>query len=305
MTAMALVLLAGGAASAQERGHREGGREGRGGGDRAERMERRDMPQRDGAQRDGGGRGDREQDAPRVRDRSDDDGGERRGRGDGGPRGEERRERPQRPPEARPVAVPDGAGVVAQPERRERPHRPDPDQMRRDQDRRERGDNDRRDDRRWDNDRRGDDRRDNDRPGFSEPSRNGSWDRFRRGDANWGRRWTADERRRWDNDDRDRDRRRGDHRVWTRGHSPFSYASRNRYRVSIWIAPAGYYSRYWRDGDFLPFDWYGPRYRLSDWWAYDLPWPPPGYDWVRIGDDVLLVDRYSGRIVQVVRNVFW
>jgi Ni/Co efflux regulator RcnB len=93
--------------------------------------------------------------------------------------------------------------------------------------------------------------------------------------------------------------------VWRRGDHPFAYSSRNRFRASIWIAPSGYYSRYWRDGDFLPFDWYGPRYRLADWWSYDLPWPPPGYDWVRIGDDALLIDRYSGRIVQVVRNLFW
>ena len=41
-----------------------------------------------------------------------------------------------------------------------------------------------------------------------------------------------------------------------------------------------------------------------DWWSYGLPEPPYGYDWVRVGPDALLVD-YSGRIVQVVRAVFW
>ena len=33
--------------------------------------------------------------------------------------------------------------------------------------------------------------------------------------------------------------------------------------------------------------------------------PPPGFDWVRSGPDALLIDQFSGRIVQVVRNVFW
>ena len=57
-------------------------------------------------------------------------------------------------------------------------------------------------------------------------------------------------------------------------------------------------------GNVLRFD-FGPSYRLNDWWSYGLPWPPPGYDWVRIGDDALLIDRFSGRVVQVVRNLFW
>ena len=61
----------------------------------------------------------------------------------------------------------------------------------------------------------------------------------------------------------------------------------------------------WGFGDFLPRSWFGPGAFLIDPWRYDLPLPPPGYDWVRAGYDALLVDAYSGRVVQVVRNVFW
>ena len=63
--------------------------------------------------------------------------------------------------------------------------------------------------------------------------------------------------------------------------------------------------RTWGFGDFLPRGWYGQQYYLSDPWTYDLPLPPPGYVWVRVGYDALLVDDYNGRVVQVVRNVFW
>lgn len=138
------------------------------------------------------------------------------------------------------------------------------------------------------------DRRDGDR-------RDGR-DDHRRG---WDGRWSRDDRDRWNRDDRDRDRRRGDRPYWSQGRYPFSYHSHRRYRGSRWIAPPGFYVRSWSHGDYLPWGWYSQSYRLNDWWAYGLPWPPPGFDWVRVGPDVLLVDRFNGRIVQVVRMVFW
>jgi Ni/Co efflux regulator RcnB len=33
--------------------------------------------------------------------------------------------------------------------------------------------------------------------------------------------------------------------------------------------------------------------------------PPSGFDWVRVGYDAILVDAYTGQVVQVVRMVFW
>jgi Ni/Co efflux regulator RcnB len=127
----------------------------------------------------------------------------------------------------------------------------------------------------------------------------------RRDGRDWNGRWDRNDRDRWDRHDRDRDRRRGDHPYWSRGRYPFSYHSDRRYRGRVWVAPPGFYVRSWSYGDYLPWGWYGPSYRLDDWMAYGLPWPPPGYDWVRVGPDVLLVDRFTGRIVQVVRMVFW
>ena len=63
--------------------------------------------------------------------------------------------------------------------------------------------------------------------------------------------------------------------------------------------------RSWGFGEVLPRSWYGSGYGITDPWRFDLPLPPPGFDWVRAGDDALLIDQYTGRIVQVVRNLFW
>lgn len=135
-------------------------------------------------------------------------------------------------------------------------------------------DRDRDDDRRRDGDRWGDDRRD-------------SWDRNRSG-------WDRD-RSGWE-----RNRPRYDPRNY-----PRTWRTPQRYRGFVYRPPPGFYARSWAFGEILPHGWYEPQHRILDWWSYGLPIPPIGYDWVRVGDDVLLVDSFSGRIVQVVRNLFW
>jgi Ni/Co efflux regulator RcnB len=96
---------------------------------------------------------------------------------------------------------------------------------------------------------------------------------------------------------------RGEH--WERGRLPPVFWSQNRYRLGAYRAPYGYYVRDWGYGDFLPRGWYGDSYFLGDFLDYDLPYPPPGYEWVRVGADAVMVDRYTGRVVQVVRGIFW
>lgn len=132
-----------------------------------------------------------------------------------------------------------------------------------------RADDRRGDDRRWDNDRRGDDRR---------------WDDNRWGDNRWA----------------DRDRPRYDRRAY-----PSIWRTPQRYRAPAYRPPSGWYARSWSYGQIIPRGWYGSQYRLMEWWDYGLPIPPLGYVWVRVGDDALLVDEYSGRIVQVVYDLFW
>jgi hypothetical protein len=152
--------------------------------------------------------------------------------------------------------------------------------------------------------RRDGDRRDGDRV-------RGDGDRRPDGDRGRDRRWDGDrDGRRGDGDrrwDHDRDGRRPPPNVarWDRRHYPPVYTSRHRYRGHIWRAPVGFYVHTWVLGEVLPRGWYDEPYRLMDWWNYGLPMPPPGYDWVRVGYDAILVDRWSGRVLQVVRMVFW
>ena len=74
---------------------------------------------------------------------------------------------------------------------------------------------------------------------------------------------------------------------------------------SPWRPPVGFYSFRWQYGQTLPWSWYTPNYYLNDYWAYGLPMPPIGCEWVRVGDDAILVDVFTGRIYQVVYNLFW
>jgi Ni/Co efflux regulator RcnB len=154
-----------------------------------------------------------------------------------------------------------------------------------------------------------DEHRDDRRDDHRDRRWDGRWDDQRgdRGDGgrDWNRDWNRDRDRDRDWDRRDRDHDRRDHPRWEQRRYPPIYNSPSRYRGPSWRPPRGYYVRSWRFGEILPRGWYEPEYRILDWWAYDLPEPPYGYDWVRVGPDVLLIDSYTGRIVQVVRLVFW
>lgn len=105
--------------------------------------------------------------------------------------------------------------------------------------------------------------------------------------------------------DHDGDRDRHGRPEWRPGAYPPAFRSHHRYHVRPYRRPPHFYVRAWSFGEFLPPAWYGPEYLIEDWWIYGLPAPPYGYDWVRVGQDALLVDDYSGRIVQVVRYLFW
>ena len=55
----------------------------------------------------------------------------------------------------------------------------------------------------------------------------------------------------------------------------------------------------------LPSMFWARQYWLMDYAAYDLPPPPYGAVWVRVGSDALLIDQYSGSIIEVDYGVFY
>ena len=51
--------------------------------------------------------------------------------------------------------------------------------------------------------------------------------------------------------------------------------------------------------------YYSSRYWINDPWYYRLPYAPPGTRWIRYYDDAILVDLWSGQVVDVIYDFFW
>jgi Ni/Co efflux regulator RcnB len=99
--------------------------------------------------------------------------------------------------------------------------------------------------------------------------------------------------------DRDKGRPAYDHARWR----PV-YVPARKFRPGPYRRPAGWYPRVWSRGHVLPRGWFVASYYLN-WGPYGLPVPPVGCEWVRVGDDAILVDIWSGRVISVYRNIFW
>lgn len=130
---------------------------------------------------------------------------------------------------------------------------------------------DRREDRReWRQDRR-EDRRD--------------WRDDRRDRRDWNRGWRYDSRYNWNN--------------WR------SY-NRHLYRLPPYYAPyRGHsYSRI-GIGITLGRPFWSDNYWIRDPHQYRLPYAPAGTRWIRYYDDVLLIDTWTGEVLDVVYNFFW
>jgi Ni/Co efflux regulator RcnB len=155
-------------------------------------------------------------------------------------------------------------------------------------------------------DRRGDDRRDGrdsryPRPDYGDGHRDGregyrntSWDRDRHG-------WRDERGHRWHHDRYWYDSYRDDHFYYYGNR----YYARQRFSIGFYYAPWGYTTRFWVRGDRLPLSYYGARYVIYDYYDYDLYAPPYASGWVRVGNDVLLIDMETGEVLDVVADLFW
>jgi Ni/Co efflux regulator RcnB len=84
-----------------------------------------------------------------------------------------------------------------------------------------------------------------------------------------------------------------------------NFKAPRRYHANGYARPSGWYSHRWVYGEILPSLFWAQTYWLTDYGDYGLPPPPPGFVWVRDGDDALLVDTSSGEILQVEYGVFY
>jgi len=81
--------------------------------------------------------------------------------------------------------------------------------------------------------------------------------------------------------------------------------SSGRFHAVTYRQPQGYVARRWSYGGYLPRSYFARDYWISDYWIYSLFAPPADLVWVRVGDDALLIDEYSGEIIRVEYNVFY
>jgi Nickel/cobalt transporter regulator len=116
---------------------------------------------------------------------------------------------------------------------------------------------------------------------------------------------------------RDRIVRNGDrddsHKRWSRDwrhdrrYNWYSYRNRysSLYRLGSYYDPYGWNYRRFGIGYSLWPNYYGSNYWLNDPWQYRLPPAYGPYRWVRYYDDALLVNTFTGQVVDVVYNFFW
>jgi Ni/Co efflux regulator RcnB len=73
----------------------------------------------------------------------------------------------------------------------------------------------------------------------------------------------------------------------------------------VYVYPSGWHYRRWPIGGHLPAVFLVPTYFYPDYVGLGLPPPPPGYNWVRYGPDLLLVNLRTGIVDDVVYGAFY
>jgi Ni/Co efflux regulator RcnB len=144
------------------------------------------------------------------------------------------------------------------------------------------------------NDRHDNNRRDNDRS-------NNRHDNDRH-DNNW--RGNND---RHDNNWRDNNRHDNNRGSWRGNFNRRNVHAQHHYRWrgNTWRWPSGHHYQRWTFGMTLPSLFWASNYWINDYYDYGLGAPPPGTVWVRYGDDAILIDRYTGEILEVVYDQFY
>jgi Ni/Co efflux regulator RcnB len=75
--------------------------------------------------------------------------------------------------------------------------------------------------------------------------------------------------------------------------------------VKVYARPSGWYEHRWTYGETLPRAFFAPDYFILDFASYGLIAPWEGYEWVRYGDDALLIDVDTGEVIRTEYDVFY
>jgi Ni/Co efflux regulator RcnB len=108
-------------------------------------------------------------------------------------------------------------------------------------------------------------------------------------------RWANNNGSRWNRD------WRSDRRYDWRG---YRNSHRSIFHIGAYFDPFGYGYQQFDIGYQLQPVYFGQQYWIDP-AMYSLPYPPPGTTWVRYWNDAVLVDMYSGQVVDVIHDFFW
>ena len=78
-----------------------------------------------------------------------------------------------------------------------------------------------------------------------------------------------------------------------------------RIHIAPFVYPAGWAYRRWAVGAVLPPLFLVRDYWHADWATLGLAPPEPGFQWVRYGPDLLLINVTTGLVVDVAYDVFY
>jgi Ni/Co efflux regulator RcnB len=82
-------------------------------------------------------------------------------------------------------------------------------------------------------------------------------------------------------------------------------APRKFHAARAYVRPAGWYEHRWTYGERLPRNFFVSDFWITDFGVYGLIAPWDGYEWVRYGDDALLIDVDTGEVIRVEYGLFY
>ena len=85
----------------------------------------------------------------------------------------------------------------------------------------------------------------------------------------------------------------------------YRHNHRSLFHLGFYYDPFGWSYSPFQIGWRMWPSFYSSRYWINDPWYYRLPYAPPGTQWVRYYDDAVLVDTWSGQVVDVLYDFFW
>ena len=109
----------------------------------------------------------------------------------------------------------------------------------------------------------------------------------------------------WQKAQRARQEAREDQREVNSDWREYRAKHRSTYQRGNYQAPRGQRYRPVSVGYRFQPAFYNSRYWVSNYNSYRLPNPGYGHRWIRYGNDVLLIDARSGRVLRVISGFFW